>query len=359
MTDVTAQSHPAEQRVQRFMAEYDAQWRIAAPAFENRDSEAGKDRFELWRELMGETTRNHFTSGTAVDLAQSFGRPAEFGPDAEAILRMDSSGDVAYVLTRTTSPLDMYHEYTVRQEGGDWRIASIEQHFGDPAEPFIDREAVDERVSGCAPDAPFTEMPAAQASLDEVRNFTEREVVSPRNGESTQAQISGIGTLVTTSGVLSVLDFGYENDDARPLARTVAPGAYPVDRVTGFGRNAAVRVRFSEQTPVEWHPASLPGSGHVIGVDAGCACIVDYVAYSVMSRRDKAAQFERFVTATRPVAFEVPLGETDRGLAFDSGFGDGSYPVYWGVDDHGELAQLVIDFMVLVDQDDDGALAHL
>lgn len=199
---------------------------------------------------------------------------------------------------------------------------------------------------------------AHQARLDETHNFTEREVTV--RGETTTAEVSSVGTLVTSSGVLSVLDFGYDNDDARPLARSVAPGAYPVDRVTGFGRNAAVRVRFSDHDPVAWHPAAIPGSGHVFGVDAGSACIVDYVAYASMTKRAKAARYAQFVAAPRPAAVEVSLDAGDTGIVVDSGYGDGSYPVYWGVDADGEVAQLVVDFMLLVDEDEDedGTLVH-
>ncbi|GIP31828.1 hypothetical protein J2TS4_10380 [Paenibacillus sp. J2TS4] len=30
---------------------------------------------------------------------------------------------------------------------------------------------------------------------------------------------------------------------------------------------------------------------------------------------------------------------------FQSGFGDGSYPVYWGYDETGEICQMVIQFI--------------
>ncbi|MEK8225916.1 hypothetical protein NKG05_07390 [Oerskovia sp. M15] len=96
--------------------------------------------------------------------------------------------------------------------------------------------------------------------------------------------------------------------------------------MTAFGRNTAVRVRFSEETPVAWHPASIPGSGHVVGVDAGCVVIADYVGYSSMTRREKAAAFERFTVTAPPATLELSLGGVDVGLAADSGYGDGSYP---------------------------------
>lgn len=348
--------HAAEERVQQFMVEFEAQWQTAAPVFERDDDSA----FELWGELMEQTMRNHFTESSDVHLAQSFSSPAKHGIEAERIVRSEMHGDIAYVLTQRTSSLkNFFYEYTVCAQGPDWKISAIATHFGDPTEPFVSRSTVDEYLLPCAADAPFAEMPEDEAQLDQTHNFTDREATDEEDGEITQAQVSGIGTLVTSTGVLSVLDFGYENGDARPLARTVAPGAYPVDRVTGFGRNAAVRVRFNEETPVSWHPASLAERDHVVGVDAGCVCIVDYVAYSTMTRRDKAAEFERFTAVSQPAVLEIPLGGNDVGLAVESGFGDGGYPAYWGVDAHGNTAQLVVDFMVLVAEDDDGVVTHL
>lgn len=359
MTDLSAVRKAAEERVLSFMTEYEAQWQIAAPAFEHRDPDNPMSPFEMWRALLADTTRQHFTDPPAVDLAQSFGRPADHGPAAEQLVSSELVGDVAYVLTRSSSMQRKLNEYTLHRQGTEWRIAAITQHFGDPKSPFGDSAIVRERVLQCSTDAVPTEIPEAQSRLDEIHNFTERDVIRPGDQLASRAEVAHLGTLATSTGVLAVLDFGYDNDSARPLARTVAPGRYPVDRVTAFGRNAAVRVRFSDAVPVAWHPASLPGSGHVAGVDAGCICIVDYVGYSAMTRRDKAAAYDVFVAARRPAAQEFALSDTDRGIAFDSGYGDGSYPAYWGLDHDGKTAQLVVDCMVLVTQGDDGGLTHL
>lgn len=54
----------------------------------------------------------------------------------------------------------------------------------------------------------------------------------------------------------------------------------------------------------------------------------------------------------------MTLGDGDVGVAAESGHGDGSYPVYWGVDETGEIVQLAVDFLVLAAEDADGALVH-
>lgn len=359
MTHSSAPNNPAEERVLSFMAEYEAQWQIAAPAFADRDPENPMSAFQVWRELMEQTMRNHFTDSSMENLAQSFGQPASHGPAVEQLVRSEVDGDVAYVLTESTSMQDKLSEYTLRQHGAEWRISTIAQHFGDPTEPFVDPAVVKERMQQPSVNAPLAEVPDAEAHLDEVHNFTVRDVTHPDDGAIKRADITQFGTLVTSTGVLAVLDFGYDNDSARPLERTVAPGSYPVERITAFNRNAAVRVRFSSEAPVAWHPATPPSTGHVVGVDAGCICIVDYAGYSAMTRREKAGAFATFVAAPNPSVHEFATSAGDRGVAFDSGYGDGSYPAYWGVDAQGRMAQLVVDCMVLVVQGEDGMLTHL
>ncbi|MFK4789517.1 DUF4241 domain-containing protein [Microbacterium sp. ZW T5_56] len=358
MADTNVCASP-EERVQKFMAEYEAQWRIAAPEFEIRDPEHPRRAFVVWGELMAATRHNHFSETSSLDLAGSFGRPAEYGPEAEEFVRVDVHGDTAYVITQTTSVVKSLHEYALQREGSDWRIVAIADHYGEPTAPFVDRVTIESNLATSKPDAPFTDVPPEQRLLDEVRNFTERDVARPDDQHTIRAEVSSVGTLTTSSGALAVIDFGYDNDDARPLARRVAPGSYPIERVTAFGRNAAVRVRFSDHEPVAWHPASLPESGHVIGVDAGCVCIVDYAAYASMSRRDKAAADGTYLAAARPAAMTFGLPTGDVGVVVDSGYGDGSYPVYWGVDAQGDIAQLVVDFLVLVTADENGVLIAL
>lgn len=348
----------AEERVLRFGADFDEQWRKAAPAFEDRASGSMREAFVQWRALIAELVPRHFLDPDPRGLSQSFGNPPEYGPQAETLIGSEVLGDTALVRTRDSSPLQRIHEYLLQAQGEDWRIVAIEDHNGDPAEPFVSPESAEELRAATSPEAPLTELPEGERGLDHVHNFTPREVVRSAEGERETVERSLIGTLVTSTGVLTVLDAGYNNDRARPFARTVRPGYYPVERVTVAGRNAAVRVLFSEEAPASWHPARLPDSGHVFGVDSGSACIVDYPAYAAQTRRDKAAVWRTFGAAERPAAIEVPLPGGDRGIMVDSGTGDGSYPVYWGADAEGRVVQLVVDFMMLVEGDDDGVLRH-
>jgi len=350
----------AEKRVQGFLSDFDINWRRAAPAFEAEVPGSGsRDAFETWVALMEAVLEEHFTADTTESF-RSFSQPPEHGVAAERIVRTEVVGETAYVLTDCfATSLDMFHEFTLVREGAGWRIRSIAQHFGDPTQPSASPTAIQEALARTAADAPWDPMPDEQARLDENRNFTDREVTMPEEEETTEARVVEVGTLVTRSGALAVIDFGYDNDWAKPLARTVPPGSYPVDRVTGFGLNAALRVRFTDRVPVTWHPATRPDQGNVIGVDAGCVCIVDYPAYAQMTPRAKAAVYDDSLRAPHPVVLDVPLGADEVGIAADSGHGDGSYPVLWGVDADGVVAQLVVDFLVLVTEDDDEELITL
>lgn len=361
MSDADQITMTPEQRVQLFLDEYDTHWRTAQPGFNvpfGVDTRAART---LWTELMKQIQRDHFTATSKVRLNQGFAvmRPM-VGAQAEYVASITVRGGTARVQTRSNYGTPTVNEYKLRAEGDDWRIDSIDYSIQAWKEPFVDPSTVNENVSRCSADAPFNEMPVEQAQLDENRNFTEREITRATDDEASRTEITQIGTLVTATGVLTVLDFGNDNDDALPLARTVEPGSYPVDRVTAFGRNAAVRVRFSDETPASWHPASPPDTGHVISVDAGCVCVVDYAGYAGMTERAKERVYDKFTKLEGPAAAsEFKVGRKNVGIACESGYGDGGYPAYWGVDSQGRIAQLVIDFLVLASEDDDGALTHL
>ncbi|MCR6640354.1 MAG: DUF4241 domain-containing protein [Sporocytophaga sp.] len=47
------------------------------------------------------------------------------------------------------------------------------------------------------------------------------------------------------------------------------------------------------------------------------------------------------------VNFKLPGSELNITM-FQSGYGDGVYPAYWGIDKEGQVTSLVIDFLVLL-----------
>lgn len=345
----------AEWRVRQFLAEYSQACDVMAPLFEERDLRM----FDRWRELMGQVTQNHFTGGRGSSFRSSYMVPASYGLEVEQIARSAFRGSKAYVWTEPRGDRGRRNKYTVEPDGETWKIATVGKAVPGGSSPSIAKAKVKELVLDTSPDAPLASLPDAQTPLDSQRIFEDRQVTHPRDGKSTFTVVSPMAALVTSSGVLSIGDYGDDNKDALPLARTVEPGTYPVERVVAFGRNAAVRVRFSDELVTSWFPASLPAGGHVIGVDAGCVYIADFVAYAAMTFPAKEKVYDKFLTLEEPAAGAFAMGKSNKGVALASGYGDGSYPAFWGLDAQGNTAQLVIDFMVLVEQAEDGTLTHL
>jgi len=148
---------------------------------------------------------------------------------------------------------------------------------------------------------------------------------------------------------LTVVDFGYDATMLEPLERRVTPGSYAVDVAIAYDRCAAMRISLGPGEPVSWHPAVSPDGGHVAGVDAGNLAVLDLPAYAAASVRDKERAYDDFTLNPAQdsgllLAFD---GRPPIGAVSSSGWGDGAYPVYWGVDAQGRPVQLVVDYLVL------------
>ncbi|WP_433677449.1 DUF4241 domain-containing protein [Microbacterium gorillae] len=341
-----------EARVLAFLTDYQDQHKTAAGLYAQaqRRVELLDEFFRQWRSLLEPVRQRHFAAASPVRLGESFSSSAAYGSRREDYIRTDIVGAAAYVLfDNAGGPHRGLHEYVVENLEGEFKIVDILTHYSDPALPSVDAATIAELQRDCASDAAFIAVPEYEASLDENRNFTDREVRDPDDGEISQASVTRVGELSTATGILTITDFGWDNHYARPLAHTVVPGTYPVDRVTAFGRNAAVRVVFGERRPVSWKLANCAGGENdTVGVDHGSLCIADFTAYLSMTPRDKNVVFARFADAPKPAAGSFGLGAGNVGFACETGWGDGRYPVYWGLDEDDRIVQLVVDFFVLV-----------
>jgi hypothetical protein len=186
-----------------------------------------------------------------------------------------------------------------------------------------------------------------------------------------QITVTPIGELVLPTGEIIACDPLTTGTDWPALSRKVKPGQYPVSLLEAQGRVAAAVLRFRPGTPVRWELATLPGQDvstlkgeEAFGypVDAGLGSFMDKTAMALMSaEQDKlkadqnyyddvlAAQFapnqDRFVMH-HPVA-----GNPLNIAMFWSGWGDGIYPSFWGLDAAGEPLLLLTDFDVLENAD--------
>lgn len=174
------------------------------------------------------------------------------------------------------------------------------------------------------------------------------------------------------------------NRNERPYFQKVPAGRYETEICViksndeDCDRYAAVRLRFNDKRAVRFYEALIGKEnldepleeGDYFGfcVDAGLGCICDEVVHHIYCdwdeqwRKDNpddnpydgyfAALFKenyhRHPEYQRAggdwINWQVPGTEYHIPI-FQSGFGDGTYPVYWGIDENGNICQLVIQFI--------------
>ncbi|MET7335592.1 DUF4241 domain-containing protein [Nonomuraea sp. NPDC005650] len=155
--------------------------------------------------------------------------------------------------------------------------------------------------------------------------------------------------------------------DSVPFTVTVASGDYAAliasmrwEGTDWEGQTPAVMLRILDKPTVSWELALLPGQDVRLlgadeffgfGVDAGMGCFLDSLG------RD---EFERLIEEWEEesdqeidlLSTEVRAPETGTNLiAYQSGLGDGSYPVWIGRDADGEVTSFVADMLILHDAD--------
>jgi uncharacterized protein DUF4241 len=191
-------------------------------------------------------------------------------------------------------------------------------------------------------------------------------------GGMVAVEVAALGTLRLRSGALIACDPTYlrpVEPDARewvtksysyqqsrhPFTATVPPGDYPVVLsrfrwLSGSGPTvAAVKVWVSNGPVNGWEmalragedPRTLPDGGFFgFGVDAGAGCFFDAAAASALAR-----QTTEFVLGSKE-STELTDGASGANLiAFSSGWGDGSYPVWIGRTTAGDIACFVADLL--------------
>ena len=158
--------------------------------------------------------------------------------------------------------------------------------------------------------------------------------------------------------------------EAAPFERTVSAGNYPVYIYKYQERNAFAELRFSEKEVVSWELATVPGEdpstleeGELFGygVDTGLGCFMDETTAMDFDKLLMDAEGMYFddvlydLMYTEESDFEDELvlnhrpweGRSENVMIFESGWGDGFYASYWGLDADGEVVTLVTDFGVV------------
>lgn len=199
-------------------------------------------------------------------------------------------------------------------------------------------------------------------------------------GEDTRLECRFLGKLVLPSGFVVACDPFLGLQDTLPFTRRMAPGEYPVSVVLAGHRNnrrnALIKMMFSDKRAIHWELAIVPGlSGrsreggaqfYGFAAEAGIGCLCDahsqkhYNRYLDSFFRDHpesdiydsvfAGAFNRRNHMDREGScfnFYLPSRPRLNVILFNTGYGDGIYPAYWGISKEGEVCSLVIDFLVL------------
>ncbi|MFL6125580.1 DUF4241 domain-containing protein [Actinophytocola sp.] len=165
-----------------------------------------------------------------------------------------------------------------------------------------------------------------------------------------------------TGRVVACAPDDYFLAERQPFTVAVPPGNYDlVLRVArgsdelGFDpRVAAAGIAIGEERAVTWELALLPGEdprllrdgeAYCFGVDGGTACFMDAAAVhrvAGMYREDDHPLRDGEVAGVRTAGVDEPESGANV-LAFESGWGDGCYPVWIGRTESGDVVSFVAD----------------
>lgn len=186
-------------------------------------------------------------------------------------------------------------------------------------------------------------------------------------GTLLEVAVRQVGKLKVTSGKIVVCDPCYGGDH-RALARRIPKGNYPVLLSAADGCIAAAMLRLRKSKVVRWELALWPGQSKDelhegqffgYGVDAGTAAFLDFEQDRYLDELpkdqpliplDQISKNDPFSGRWSDTVFDSKTGANM--IAFSSGEGDGSYGSYWGFDRNDNIASLVTDFRILIEQSD-------
>jgi hypothetical protein len=222
-----------------------------------------------------------------------------------------------------------------------------------------------------APSASANPAPAGppEMAIEEVYGRFARLGQVTSGGSAAQLSISRAGDLVLQTGRVVAADvFLFDNI---PFTRWLPSGTHPVFVLHATAgsddRIAAAMIRVAPGDPVRGEPALTPGLDPSrvppdqffgYGVDSGIGCFASAEAVEYLSRagaRAGDAYSARVQAAMFPsknefhLVADIPLGD-GAGLnvvAFQSGWGDGGYPSYFGLDAAGKPLVLLTNFGIL------------
>lgn len=200
--------------------------------------------------------------------------------------------------------------------------------------------------------------------------FQDGATIADPQGTLATMRVRPLGDLVAPTGRIIGCD-PLTAIDPVPFLRRLAPGRYPIlasvaALANGDQRVACVMLRVSEAPVAEWEMARLEGqesvelqTGEFFGypVDAGVGCFMDaQAAVALDAHYESDESFDEALIdaleANRAQGLDYAAVTLDEAngvnlIMVESGWGDGVYASYWGLDASGAPACLVTDFSVL------------
>lgn len=304
--------------------------------------------FDDWAEIIAALDHHYFAPGGGSGYGTSFGDHPDLDPTTEELGAFVPGADVA-VLASTVKReyTGEYHEWELVLVAGQPRLKKLRTFLDAKGTPNVDPDLAEEVLSAASSTAALRALD--DAPPDEAALFAAGRELTIAGSPAT-ISVRALGSLVTESGILSARDLGYDPSDLAAFARKVPPGTYAVDVSVAADTVLALRVRLSDEPVVAWHPADLGGGNHVVGVDAANVAIFDAVSFTKIDAWTRERLYEKHVVeGGNPFAsvFALQPGGVTDGAIATSGYGDGAYPCFWGVDAAGNIARLVVDFLVL------------
>ncbi|UDL87544.1 DUF4241 domain-containing protein [Mesorhizobium sp. PAMC28654] len=169
-----------------------------------------------------------------------------------------------------------------------------------------------------------------------------------------------IGELELPTGQIIACDPLITGLERPVFSRKVRPGRYPVTLFEAQGRVAAAVLRFGPGLPVRWELATFARDGSGVSAWKSGFIVDDAVASfmdtSIMTLISDPEEFDDYLA---DIAWSLDRFGMDNPVAgnplnivmFDTGWGDGTYTSWWGLDAAGEPLVLMTDFEVLENAD--------
>ncbi|WP_331829618.1 DUF4241 domain-containing protein [Aurantimonas sp. E1-2-R+4] len=231
-----------------------------------------------------------------------------------------------------------------------------------------------------------TQNPTARESFPDSRILSVLSNTGRSDGELREAGIvrAQAGRLAVPTGRLILCDLTVDIAEAPSFVRTIDPGDYSVDVYlydgSAEGRDWGTRVGLAELkiatgTPVRWDLAKLTDDGaspwienfsHPIFIDSAKACFIDVETRDaiVAAQIDSGTPGKDYVLdvlhgsvayallIVPAIAHQLRFDPKQNLVAFETGFGDGTYRAFWGFDTEDRLVSLVVDFDVMPPRED-------